>query len=68
MVTLADQQATVTLRALSVGDLRRNALRECARALGPGSWQLTDEAITPCLVSLGGRVRLYEGRFVASRG
>ena len=27
--------------------------------------RITGETVAPCLVSLGGRVRLYEGRFQA---
>jgi hypothetical protein len=57
----------MVLRGLSPTELRKQAIRECERKLGAG-WRFTEERIVPCMVSLGGRVRLYEGRFQASRG
>ena len=60
-------EASIVLRGLSPRELRRQAIRECERRLGAGS-RFTEERIVPCMVSLGGRVRLYEGRFQVSRG
>ena len=59
-------EVSVVRRGLSATDLRKQAIRECERILGTG-WRFTEERITPCMVSLGGRVRLYEGRFRATR-
>jgi hypothetical protein len=57
----------VLLRGFDPAYLRRQAARECEQRLG-SAWQFTEEHITPCMVSAGGRVRLYEGRFRATRG
>ncbi len=67
MVRKEGDGAVVVVRALSVADARRRARRECARAFGEEAWQIADESIAPCLATLGGRTRLYEGRFVATR-
>jgi len=66
MVDVRAHRATVVVRALSAPDARRRAVRECRRALGDREWRIASETIVPCLVSLGGRPRLYEGRFVVS--
>jgi hypothetical protein len=58
---------TIVLRGFSPAELRRHAEAKCRSAFGDDSWRITDEAFVPCLVSLGGRVRLYEGRFHAVR-
>ena len=57
---------TIVVRGFSPGELRRQAEKRC-RAFGDDAWRITDESFTPCLQSLGGRVRLYEGRFHAAR-
>jgi hypothetical protein len=67
VVKLSDTRVSVVARGLTVCDLRRTAERECCSALGADCWRLTGEEIVPCMVSLGGRVRLYEGRFEACR-
>lgn len=59
-------EVSVVVRGLSPADLRRCAVRECERVFGAQDcWCFTQSEVVPCLVSLGGRVRLYEGRFVA---
>jgi hypothetical protein len=60
-------QVSVVLRGFSTDDLRRQALGECGRVFGDCPWQLTRAEVVPCMVSAGGRVRLYEGHFSACR-
>ena len=60
-------ETAVVVRALSPADCRRHAACICDRKLGDKCWHFTAESIAPCLVSLGGRARLYEGRFQATR-
>ena len=67
MVRQAGNDALIVIRALSAGDARRSATRACARELGGDDWQIVDESITTCLTTVGGRPRLYEGRFTARR-
>ena len=52
----------MTLRGFSPEEIRACAEKRCA------CYGLEVEAaeIRPCMVSPGGRVRLYEGRFVAA--
>ena len=66
MSPTSSPEVSVVLRGLSPTDVRRCAVRECERVLGSQDcWCFTEAQVVPCLVSLGGRVRLYEGRFVA---
>ena len=58
---------TIVVRGFSAAELRRQAEKKCRVAFGDDAWRITDESFTPCLQSLGGRVRLYEGRFHAAR-
>jgi hypothetical protein len=68
MVTVSEREVTVVVRGFSPSRLERSAARECERELGEqGPWQFTRAEVVPAMVSLGGRVRLYEGRFSASR-
>jgi hypothetical protein len=55
----------VTLRGFSPRELTVRAERECARHFGECQWRISEASVCPCLVSLGGRARLYEARFVA---
>jgi hypothetical protein len=67
MVSVSPDRVAVVARGFSRSALREQAVRECERVLGrQDDWQLTQAEIVPCMVSLGGRVRLYEGRFVAT--
>jgi hypothetical protein len=61
-------RAAVVMRGLSKGDLRRHAKTVCRRRLGECNWELCSEEFRPCMVSLGGHVRLWEGRFELTRG
>jgi hypothetical protein len=56
----------LTLRGFSPRELRARAERECACHFGECEWKLEQAEFVPCVGSLGGRVRLYEGRFVAT--
>jgi hypothetical protein len=62
-----ENEVSVVLRGFSPDGLRRQALGECGRVFGDCPWQLTQADVVPCMVSAGGRVRLYEGRFSACR-
>jgi len=53
---------TIVVRGFSPTELRRRVECECRKSFGEAC-RITGETITPCSVSLGGRVRLYEGRF-----
>jgi hypothetical protein len=73
MSTVATESATpdevsIVVRGLSTSDLRRKAVRRCELALGrQDCWCFTQAEVVPCMKTLGGHVRLYEGRFVACR-
>jgi hypothetical protein len=68
VLNVSDDRASVLIRGFSPADLRRRAARDCKQAFGSDAgWRFTQEEIVPCLVSIGGRVRLYEGRFEAAR-
>jgi hypothetical protein len=56
----------LTLRGFSPGELRARAEEACKCHFGECEWTLDEAEFVPCVGSLGGRVRLYEGRFVAS--
>jgi hypothetical protein len=58
---------TIVVRGFSPVELRRYAEKNCSAVFGETPWRITGESFVPCLVSLGGRVRLYEGRFSATR-
>jgi hypothetical protein len=55
----------VTLRGFSPRELSEAAERECRRHFGACAWKIDEATCSPCLGSLGGRVRLYETRIVA---
>jgi hypothetical protein len=57
----AEHAKPLVVRGLSPADIRRQAVRRCT----PGC-QLIEQCVTPCLVTAGGRVRLYEGRFLVA--
>jgi hypothetical protein len=67
-VSVTGDRASVVVRGFSPPDLKRRAARDCGHVFGRDeAWKFTREEIVPCLVSIGGRVRLYEGRFEACR-
>lgn len=51
------------IRGFSPEELRACAEKRCACY----GFTLRESEIRPCMVSQGGHVRLYEGRFVAAR-
>jgi hypothetical protein len=57
----------LVLRGPSPDALRRQACLAFDDRLGEQSWRFGATSFLPCLVSIGGRVRLYEGRFEAVR-
>jgi hypothetical protein len=68
LLDVSGDRASVLVRGFSPADLRRRAARDCGEVFGSDcGWRFTQEKIVPCMVSIGGRVRLYEGRFEASR-
>ena len=56
---------TVVLRGLSPRELREQAACRFDHRFGEGCWRLCGDRTRPCLVSIGGRVRLYECAFEA---
>jgi hypothetical protein len=48
-------------------ELRRAAVRACTRRFGAGDWRVRGEEFRPAMVSRGGSVRLWEGRFELER-
>jgi len=61
-----DATLEVTVRGLTPADVEACAARECCKHFGETGWSFGACEVKPCMKSLGGRVRLYEGRFVAS--
>jgi hypothetical protein len=53
----------LTLRGFSPEQLRACAEKRCACA----GLEVREAEIRPCMVTPGGRVRLYEGHFLAAR-
>ena len=60
---IADDGLELTLRGFSPEELKACAEKRCACY----GLKLREAQIRPCMVSLGGHVRLYEGRFLAAR-
>ena len=56
----------LTLRGFSPQELTARAEEACNCHFGECEWKMDKAEFVPCVGSLGGRVRLYEGRFVAS--
>ena len=67
VVQATETEVSIVLRGFSPDSLRQRALGECGKVFGDCPWQLTKADVVPCMVSAGGRVRLYEGRFCACR-
>ena len=53
----------LTLRGFSPEELKACAEKRCACS----GLEVREAEIKPCMVSPGGRVRLYEGHFLATR-
>ena len=56
----------LTLRGFSPRELNALAERECRKHFGTCAWRYDEATCVPCMGSVGGHVRLYEARFVAS--
>jgi hypothetical protein len=67
IVTTAGDEVSVVVRGFSREVLRQRALGECGRVFGDCPFQMTRADVVPCMVSAGGRVRLFEGHFSACR-
>jgi hypothetical protein len=63
---VAERSESIVLRGLSPQRMHARAAEEFDARFGGRSWRLREERFTPCLVTVGGRVRLYEGRFDAT--
>jgi hypothetical protein len=63
----ADERVGVVLAGCRRDELRRAALRTCARRFGAGEWRVCEEDFRPTMVSRTGAVRLWEGRFELER-
>jgi hypothetical protein len=63
---VSESEVAVVVRGLTRAGLRQQAVAACERRLG-GRCRFADEQYCPCMVSIGGRVRLWEGRFRAVR-
>ena len=59
------ERETVVLRGMSPRELRERAACRFDERFGAGCWHLCGDRTRPCLVSIGGRVRLYECEFAA---
>ena len=59
----AQELIELTIRGFSPHELKACAEKRCACY----GFTVCESTIRPCMVSQGGHVRLYEGRFVAAR-
>jgi hypothetical protein len=66
MDTEVGQAFEVTLRGFSPRELALRAEERCASHFQGCRFRFEQTRCVPCVCSLGGRVRLYEARFVAS--
>jgi hypothetical protein len=60
-----EERIELKLRGFSPRELHERAEGECAKRFGEAGWQICEERCKPCLISLGGHVRLYETTVVA---
>lgn len=67
VVEREENRVEVVLLGLARNEMRRRALSECRSALGDQGVELHGEAFRPRLVSISGRVRLWEGSFEGVR-
>ena len=58
-----DASDEIVVRAFCRDDLPAAAARRCRERFPDGRWQLGEPVVRPCMTSLAGRVRLWEGRF-----
>jgi hypothetical protein len=62
----AGERLELTLRGFSPRELTARAERVCKGHFGECAWKIDEATCVPCMGSLGGRIRLYEARFVAT--
>ena len=67
VLDISGDRASVLVRGFSPADLRRRAARDASGLRRRRRLALHAGGDRPCMVSIGGRVRLYEGRFEAAR-
>jgi hypothetical protein len=63
-----EESFSFTLRGFSPSELDAQAERECRKHFGECAWKIDEATCAPCMGTLGGRIRLYEARIVASSG
>lgn len=56
----------ITLRGFSPKELAARAESECRKHFGECAWRIDEATCHACMGTIGGRVRLYETRVVAS--
>jgi hypothetical protein len=66
MATVEAESFELTIRGFSPRELEAFVERECRRHFGECAWKIDEAACTPCMATLGGRVRLFEAHVVAS--
>jgi hypothetical protein len=66
MASVEAESFELTLRGFSPLELQAFAERECRRHFGGCAWRIDEATCTPCMETLGGRVRLFEQHVVAS--
>jgi hypothetical protein len=66
MVAVEAEPLELTLRGFSPRELEAFVERECKRHFGQCAWRIDRATCTPCMETLGGRVRLFEAHVVAS--
>jgi hypothetical protein len=66
MSTTATECFELTLRGFSPRELNERADRECRKHFGECAWRIDEATCSPCMGTLGGRVRLYEAKVVAT--
>jgi homoaconitase/3-isopropylmalate dehydratase large subunit len=66
MTASESESFTFTLRGFSPRELGAQAERECRKHFGECAWKIEESTCAPCMGTLGGRVRLYEARVVAT--
>ncbi|HWE81201.1 MAG TPA: hypothetical protein VG265_06105 [Gaiellaceae bacterium] len=66
MTDSASESFELTLRGFSPRELTARAENECRKHFGECAWRIDEAVCVPCMGTLGGRVRLYEARIVAS--
>jgi hypothetical protein len=60
-----EERYEVRLRGFSPRELQRRAEHAAACHFGTCPFRVEEATVTPCMVSCGGRVRLYEAHLVA---